>query len=94
MPEEMECDKTLVLWCRHCQNFINQTLTLETIRRWWIRYEEGEETVVPPIGKHALEELLLIQTRLNAVNTGILEKIELHLKDFFGYNYREEGARG
>jgi uncharacterized Zn finger protein len=90
-PEEMECDKALVLWCGNCGNFINQTLTLETIRRWWLRYDEGEESITPPLSKESVEQLTAIEAQLNEGNTGILERIELHIKDFADYHYTEEG---
>jgi len=91
VPEEMECDKALVLWCRHCGNFINQTLTLETIKRWWIRFEAGEEAIEPPIGKEDLKELSRIQERLgnSRRHENILERFEIHLKDFTDYYYAE-----
>ncbi|WP_341480008.1 hypothetical protein [Paenibacillus dendrobii] len=85
----MECDKALVLWCQHCGNFINQTLTLETIRRWWLRFDEGEESIRPPISKESYDELHRIEERLNETDGSILERIELHLKDFTDYHYTE-----
>lgn len=92
VPEEMECDKSLVLWCNLCGNFINQTLTLETIRRWWVRVDEGEESIEPPLSKAQLAELLSIQETLNYEKHGkTLEKIEIHIKDFTDYRYTDEG---
>lgn len=91
VPEEMECDKSLVLWCRECSSFINQTLTLETIRRWWARVDDGEESIEPPLSREQLEELLLVEQKLNENRTSaFLEKIELHIKDFSDYRYTEE----
>ncbi len=90
-PEEMECDKALVLWCNHCSNYINQTLTLETIRRWWVRVDEGEESIQPPISKTQLTELLTLQEAVNKKKNGsVLENIEFHLKDFADYHYSED----
>lgn len=93
-PEEMECDKSLVLWCNNCGNFVNQTLTLETIRRWWLRFDEGEESINPPVSKESLNELLDIQERLNEMNDSILESIEIHVKDFTDYHYVGDGDEG
>ncbi|OBZ11883.1 hypothetical protein A8L34_16305 [Bacillus sp. FJAT-27264] len=90
-PEEMECDKSLMLWCNHCGNFINQTLTLETIRRWWIRHDEGGESIEPPLSKIQLEELLVLQDKLNLESNRVaLENIEIHIKDFTDYLYTED----
>ncbi|WP_018884245.1 hypothetical protein [Paenibacillus massiliensis] len=90
VPESMECDNALVVWCRHCGNFINLTLTMETIRRWWVRVDDGEESIAPPISRESMEELLDLQERLNEMNSGILEKIEIHIKDFADYRYTED----
>ena len=89
VPEELECDKALILWCQQCGNYINQTFSLETIRRWWERFEEGEDSIHPPIPKEALMELLQIESRLNTKNDSFLDKIELHLKDYMNYKYIE-----
>lgn len=90
-PEEMECDKALVLWCNECGNFINQTLTLETIRRWWLRVDEGEESIEPPISKAQWLELSFLEERLNLErHNDLLPKIELHIKDFSDYHYSED----
>ncbi|MFF2889494.1 hypothetical protein [Paenibacillus sp. NPDC057967] len=88
-PEEMECDKGLVLWCNNCGNFVNQTLTIETIRRWWIRYDEGEETIVPPVSKKNLMRLMDVEQMLNEEGEW-MESIEIHIKDFRDYSYTED----
>lgn len=87
-PEEMECDKALVLWCNNCGNFINQTLTIETVLRWWLRYNEGEETIVPPVSRKNLQKLINIEQMLNEEGEW-MESIEIHIKDFREYHYTE-----
>ncbi|ALA07240.1 hypothetical protein SECTIM467_116 [Brevibacillus phage SecTim467] len=93
-PEEMECDKSLVLWCNHCGNFLNQTLTLETLRRWWKRYELGEESIIPPVSKKNLTDLEIVEKMLNE-ESGWMKDIEIHIKDFRDYRYTstEEGEK-
>ncbi len=89
VPEEMECDKSLVLYCRSCGDFVNQTLTLETIRRWWLRVNEGEEVIKPPITEEEWIALKKMEDYLNQGREGV-DKIEIHLKDFIDYHYTEE----
>lgn len=99
-PEEMECDKALVLWCNICGNFLNQTLTLETVRRWWLRVDEGEETIEPPISKSQWLELTNFEELLNTERHNyLLPNLEIHIKDFSDYNFTEiergdDGTRG
>ncbi|WP_363325740.1 hypothetical protein [Paenibacillus vandeheii] len=85
----MECDKALVLWCSHCGNFINQTFTIETVRRWWVRYDEGEESIVPPVSKYNLQKLMEIEQMINEQGEW-MESIEIHIKDFKDYQYTDE----
>ncbi|MHA7967026.1 hypothetical protein ACX93W_23195 [Paenibacillus sp. CAU 1782] len=93
VPEEMECDKALVLWCNHCGNFINQTLTIETIRRWWLRVDEGNESIKPPISKNQCFQLEAIEELLNKEQANSsFPKIEIHIKDFGDYVYTEIGT--
>ncbi|MBD8498866.1 hypothetical protein [Paenibacillus arenosi] len=88
VPENMECDQALVLWCKSCGNFINQTFTLETIRRWWIRFDEGEEAIIPPINRSNLIKLQQLEQLLNE-EAEWMEGIELHIKDFKEYEFSE-----
>lgn len=91
MPEEMECDKALVLWCKECGNYISQTMTLETIRRWWLRVDEGEESIEPPLTRAQWLELTYLEERLNNEKpNNMLDKIEIHIKDFAEYHYTDE----
>jgi uncharacterized Zn finger protein len=90
VPEEMECDKALVLWCRHCGEFVNQTFTLETLRRWWARYDEGEESIKPPVSKAMLARLTAIEEELRNDPDCHLDRVEIHLKDFTDYRYTSE----
>lgn len=87
--EEMECDKSLVAWCRHCEDYISQTLTLETFRRWWKRYEIGEDKIMPPISKEVIQRLGEIEELLRNDLECYLDKVEIHFKDFTDYVYRE-----
>lgn len=91
VPEQMECDKSLVIWCNHCQDFISQTFTLETFRRWWLRYEEGEDDLKPPVSKALLEKLVALQEEIAKDPDCYLDRVEIHLKDFTDYKYTDEG---
>ncbi|MGG1263773.1 hypothetical protein [Brevibacillus laterosporus] len=89
-PEEMECDKSLVLWCNHCQQYISQTFTIETFRKWWARYDTGEDKLKPPISKEFLTKLTAIETEIQSDPECYLDKVEIHLKDFTDYKYSSE----
>lgn len=89
VPEELECDKALVLWCNHCEEFISQTFTLETFRRWWARYDEGEDSLKPPVSKVLLEKLTALQEELANDPDCYLDKVEIHLKDFTDYGFTD-----
>lgn len=90
-PEEMECDKSLALWCNHCGEYISQTFSLETFRRWWARYDEGEDKLKPPVSKELLGQLTEIQIQIGLDPECYLDKVEIHLKDFTDYKYSDEG---
>jgi hypothetical protein len=89
--EEMECDKSLVAWCKNCGNYINQTITLETIRRWWSRYEEGEENINPPVSKVYLGVLEDVERLIKNDSDCFFDRVEIHLKDFTEYKFTGEG---
>ncbi len=91
VPEEMECDKSLVAWCKHCGEYISQTFTLETFRRWWARYEEGEDDLQPPVSKETIEKLAAIEQLLRDDPNCYLDRVEIHFKDFTDYKYTDEG---
>lgn len=86
-PEEMECDNALVLWCNYCRGFINQTFTLKTFRKWWSRYDEGEDKNKPPISKNMIENLELLEKLVAQEENCFLDKVEIHFKDFTDYRY-------
>lgn len=89
VPEEMECDKSLVAWCKHCGDYISQTLTIETFVKWWSRYDAGEDENKPPISKEILGKLMAIQTEIKHDPECYLDIVEIHLKDFNEYKYTE-----
>lgn len=89
-PEEMECDKSLALWCNHCGEFISQTFTIETFKRWWERYDAGEDKLKPPISKFLLEHLEFTENLIRNDKDCYLDKVEIHLKDFTDYKYTDE----
>lgn len=91
VPEEMECDKSLVIWCKHCGEHLSQTFTLETFRRWWGRYDEGEDDLKPPISKTVLADLKRIEDYLKTDPNCYLDRVEIHFKDFTDYKYTDEG---
>ncbi|MDF2936028.1 MAG: hypothetical protein K0Q90_1401 [Paenibacillaceae bacterium] len=86
--EEMECDQALMAHCRHCGEPLSLTITLETLRRWWLRYEAREEKMKPPIPKEYLASLFKIEE--NSETWCEWGKIEIHLKHFKNYRYTEE----
>lgn len=89
VPEEMECDKSLVIWCRHCGDYISQTFTLETFRRWWKRYELGEDELKPPVSKEAIAKLEEVEEMLRNDPDCYLDRVEIHFKDFTEYKFTE-----
>jgi hypothetical protein len=89
VPEEMECDKSLVSWCKHCGDYISQTFTLETFRKWWERYDAGEDDLKPPISKAYILVLQGIEKMLEDDPDCYLDKVEIHFKDFTDYKYTE-----
>ncbi|ATO51398.1 hypothetical protein P4V86_05110 [Brevibacillus laterosporus] len=89
--EELECDKSLIAWCRSCGNYINQTFTLETFRKWWERYQQGEEKIEPPIKKEMLEKLKMLEEAIALDSSCNLNRVEIHLKDFTDYVYKNDG---
>jgi hypothetical protein len=87
--EEMECDKSVVAWCKHCKDYVSLTFTLETFRRWWLRYESGEDTLKPPMSKEIMLKLANIELLMQDDPDCYLDKVEIHLKDFTDYKYTE-----
>jgi len=88
--EEMECDKSLMAWCNHCNEPISLTFSLETFNRWWERYDAGEDELKPPISKKTLLQLSKIEEILREDEECYLDKVEIHFKDFTDYGYKEE----
>ncbi|ASR48503.1 hypothetical protein B4V02_18260 [Paenibacillus kribbensis] len=89
VPEEMECDQSLVLWCKHCGDYINQTITLESLRRWWARYDAGEDAYKPPVSKNTLLKFEKLEQTLANEPDCNLNRVEIHLKDFTNYHYTD-----
>lgn len=87
--EEMECDKALVAWCYHCSDYISLTYTLETFRKWWRRYELGEDELKPPVSKEIIEKLEEIEELLRSDPNCYLDKVEIHFKDFTDYKFSD-----
>lgn len=94
VPEEAECDKSLLAWCRNCNDYISQTFTLETFRRWWNRYELGEDNLKPPISREVLAKLEAIEEELRNDPDCYLDRVEIHLKDFTDYKFTEDDNDG
>lgn len=90
--EEMECDKSLVAWCRHCEDYVSLTFTLETFRRWWKRYELGEDELKPPVSKEIIQKLEEIEELLRNDPNCYLDRVEIHLKDFTDYKFTDDGG--
>lgn len=85
--EEMECDNALIAHCRNCGEPLSLTISLETLRRWWLRFDSGEEEQKPPVPKNQLSSLFKIEDSSTAwCDWG---KIEIHLKHFRDYKYIE-----
>jgi len=89
VPEEMECDHSLVLWCKHCGDYINQTITTESLRRWWARYDAGEDAYKPPVSKNTLLMLQKLEQSVADEPDCTLNRVEIHLKDFTNYHYTD-----
>ena len=89
VPEEMECDKSLVLWCKHCGNYINQTITMESLRKWWARFDEGEDSFRPPVSKDIMIMFEKLEQTLATDPECYLNQVEIHLKDFTDYHYSD-----
>lgn len=87
MLEEAECDKAIIAWCTHCGEPLSLTVSLETLRRWWLRYEAEEESIRPPVPKEQIDMLLQIEEE--SVAWCDWGRIELHIKHFKDYKYKD-----
>lgn len=58
-------------------------------RRWWTRYDAGEDAYKPPVSKDTLLKFKQLEQALADESDCNLARVEIHLKDFTNYHYTD-----
>ncbi|WP_327204659.1 hypothetical protein [Paenibacillus terrae] len=61
---------------------------MESLRKWWARYDAGEDTFKPPVSKGILLMFERLEQTLADEPDCNLNRVEIHLKDFTDYRYK------